>query len=955
MKKTEISFFKGGILNHNQPETVTIEWAVDYIRDGVGYNKIRAVRNEADKKKRTELKKKCSYFTFSGTFSERAANKLITHSGFLTIDFDDVSDIESVTMMLKEDQYISLLFRSTSGEGLKALVKIEPSKHLETFLSIEKYFLHKYNIVIDPSGKDVSRACFESIDENIYFNEDSVTYLPEIEESIDFETGELKMVERKHTYQNNFIDDQTYISGIVEQIVSKRIDLTSGYEEWLKIGFSLASLGEAGREFFHSVSEINPDYDSRECDGKFSNCLKHTKWNDCGYFLGMAKRNGCDMRKYQPKESAGQQITTEATPQEEKLSLYSVNWPIDLKMSLQQKKEAEKFIAKYFFFEFKNSIYFSKVKEGEMTFEKKSNYILKPHYLIKDTEGKTSRIVEFINTKNERRIESISTDAFTSMDAFQKYVEKGNYVSSFEKKDWINFKKYFYDITKEANEINTLGLTDEGDFAFANGIFDGKLFHEIDNLGIVSLKKKNYYLPALSDMNKFNKTSYQFEREFVYIKRNVGFTDWAELFCKVYGDNGKIGLIYSCMSLFSDIVFKEDGYFPMLYLFGKPESGKSTMAYSILSLLHRTEGKSVGSNVNTMKEAAFFRRLGQIKNGMVLLEEYNGDIETRTVEALKQIWNRDPYVKSDTTQSNTSNRTVSHPIESSVVITGQHLPVSDVALFTRVILLQYFKHEGFTSEQVEMIAELKSMQNESLTQITLSILKFRDEMKEFYSKAYQKWKRLFSKKYVGANVGRIGNHSACIMATFEVLKDKINFPFELEELETAMNQIAENQNQMMEGSEETGVFWSSMQNLIASNLVIEGEHFIIRDLGSLAVSTTTKQEEVVNFKGLKSVLFIRLEQVEAIYSKELRQQGKKGMDASTLRSYLKNSPAYIGNKRQIKINGMNTSAMAFDYAIIEEKFSLKKNHDHDSSETELTTILTDAERKEMNQTPECPF
>jgi hypothetical protein len=944
MNNIEVSFFEGGISITKPTKTVSLEWAIDYIREGRGYATIRPVRIEKDDKKKKELKKRCSYFTFSGTFSARNAGSLEKHSGLITLDFDDVGDVEAVALQLMEDRYIMVMFRSTGGEGLKALAKIDPDRHLESFVSLAKYFHHKYGLTLDASGKDVCRACFESIDENIYVNENSSVYLPDIEMEVDMETGEVITQERQYP-KFEIKSELEYVYGIADQISEKGIDLTIGYNEWLKIGFSLASLGEAGRPIFHQLSRQSNDYNEKDTELKFDNCLKTTTWRDPAYFLSQAKKAGCDMRKFIRTEAirtsegaSREQAGSKSDEDEERVSnVLAIRFPV--KLTKSEEKECGDFVRKYGFLSWKNITYIGKIRDGEMTFEPKSNFSMTPHYLVTDEEGKTTRIIEFTNSKKERRIDHITTDAFVSVDAFAKYVERGNFWSLFDRREWTKVKSWLYEVTPAAKEINTLGQQEDGFFAFSNGILaDGK-FHEINNLGIVSLKGKNFFFPALSDIYRNNRMTYQFEREFIHTKRNVAFSSWAELFCKVYGENGRIGLMYCCMAMFSDIVFKTDGFFPMLYLYGKPESGKSTMAYSILSLLHKTEGKSVGSNINSVSMAALFRKLGQVRNGMVLLEEYNNELDTKQVEILKQIWNRDAYLKADSSQSNTSNRTVSHQIESSVVITGQHLPVADVALFTRVILLQFFKNDGFSEESMELISDLKSLQNESLTQIATSILKHRPEMEEHYATNYKFWKKRYAKRFVGTNVSRIGQHCAIVMAIYQTLSSKMNFPFLEEELRISLEKIAEAQNGMMQNSEESSQFWEAMAYLVHSGILEENRQFTFREMNQIAVRRdTAKSETVYNFPQLSEVMFIRLSQIQPVYAKEMRQRGQKYMDSDTLRSYLKNSPAYIGEKKSMKFGESNSSAMVFNYSLLQEDFSLRKiAFMADTSETQLMT------------------
>ena len=66
------------------------------------------------------------------------------------------------------DQHIVAVWVSPSGDGIKALVNITfPERHRDHFRALEKYFETKYGLVIDPSGKNESRACFESYDTDL--------------------------------------------------------------------------------------------------------------------------------------------------------------------------------------------------------------------------------------------------------------------------------------------------------------------------------------------------------------------------------------------------------------------------------------------------------------------------------------------------------------------------------------------------------------------------------------------------------------------------------------------------------------------------------------------------------------------------------------------------------------------------------------------------------------------
>jgi predicted oxidoreductase len=263
--------------------------------------------------------------------------------------------------------------------------------------------------------------------------------------------------------------------------------------------------------------------------------------------------------------------------------------------------------------------------------------------------------------------------------------------------------------------------------------------------------------------------------------------------------------------------------------------------------------------------------------------------------------------------------------------------VADVALFTRVILLQFFKNDGFSEESMELISDLKSLQNESLTQIATSILKHRPEMEENYAANYKHWKKRFAKRFVGTNVSRIGQHCAIVMAIYQTLSSKMNFPFVEDELRISLEKIAEAQNGMMQNSEESSQFWEAMTYLVHSGILEENRQFTFRELNAIAVrKDSAKSETIVNFAQTTEVVFIRLNQIQPVYAKEMRQRGQKYMDSDTLRSYLKNSPAYIGEKKSMKFGESNSSAMVFNYTILQDDFSIRKiSYMADTSESQL--------------------
>lgn len=174
-------FYEGNIWNTRPTAEWTIEQAYNYITLDMGATQntlwLRGLptKKDRDNYKATHL----AYCTFSGTFSKRKNDCLIKHSGLLCLDFDHLGErLQEAKKLLIEDEVLSLrlLFRSPSGDGLKAVVAIDPTKgeHEKWYCAYSAYLTEKYNLIADPACKDVSRACFLPHDGDCYINKEFI-------------------------------------------------------------------------------------------------------------------------------------------------------------------------------------------------------------------------------------------------------------------------------------------------------------------------------------------------------------------------------------------------------------------------------------------------------------------------------------------------------------------------------------------------------------------------------------------------------------------------------------------------------------------------------------------------------------------------------------------------------------------------------------------------------------
>jgi len=153
------------------PHYISVTDALTRIKSGRSKDKCLEIRQQLDKERANKLKCNLPSVCFSGQFTERKDECLQEHSGFICLDFDNV-DVNEYKETLKTNDLIYACWVSPSGNGLKALVKIStPKKHREHFDALQELFP-----LIDKSGVNESRVCYESWDSDLYVNHDAVTF-----------------------------------------------------------------------------------------------------------------------------------------------------------------------------------------------------------------------------------------------------------------------------------------------------------------------------------------------------------------------------------------------------------------------------------------------------------------------------------------------------------------------------------------------------------------------------------------------------------------------------------------------------------------------------------------------------------------------------------------------------------------------------------------------------------
>jgi hypothetical protein len=183
IKETKISVFKDLYETKDVPYIITLDKALERIKNGKSKQRVESIRAEKDEKKRGYLKKQSVSIIFGGEFNERKKEGLLNHSGLMITDFDKYPSTEDMLQdleLLKQNPHFVSLFVSPGGMGIKGVVRIPPSNakdHERYFKKFQDEFNFKY---WDTSNCNVDRVCFESYDPNIYINYDANIFSPDL-------------------------------------------------------------------------------------------------------------------------------------------------------------------------------------------------------------------------------------------------------------------------------------------------------------------------------------------------------------------------------------------------------------------------------------------------------------------------------------------------------------------------------------------------------------------------------------------------------------------------------------------------------------------------------------------------------------------------------------------------------------------------------------------------------
>ena len=530
-----------------------------------------------------------------------------------------------------------------------------------------------------------------------------------------------------------------------------------------------------------------------------------------------------------------------------------------------------------------------------------SNFIARGLFFIA-TEGTTHRLIEIENIAGERQYIELAGDAKsfkTESDARLFFGKFGNYEFFGDKTDTIGLWRLILNECTPCKGISQMGWQEDGFWVWSNGVYvPHEGYREFSEYGTIKIGNRTYYSSSANRINEYaleNRNRRKFAAHFSDTK----FSHWQRQFLRVFGENGRVGILFMLTSLFRDIVQETAGMVPLLNAFGKCGTGKSVMLRSLSKLFFRSP---VLMNLANSTLPSLDNAVHEYKNVLIAFDEYSVGITRDKVEFIKSMFDGGGRVKTVASSIEGMRYNSQSEICAAVCVAGQQIPDADAALLTRIISLEFTKSQYSDAEQDEL-ETLLTMEQKGLAGIVHECLEFRQFVEDNFADVYTGVRRWVRKMLTEAGVRpeeRIISTWSILLSMYELLDPDLHFDFSREEIISFATSTIATQSEDLQSGNELSTFWTVFSSLVQRGELVRGNDFKIVNA---PLTLETETGKTLNLPFESSLLYLNMTTVYPLYVREMRQLGGHLFSRTTIQKYLKSGDGFISSKKSVRWSG----------------------------------------------------
>lgn len=582
------------------------------------------------------------------------------------------------------------------------------------------------------------------------------------------------------------------------------------------------------------------------------------------------------------KELEGELKSYSSSEKEESKTRYILPPKVNVKL-----EDVEADIEEYDLFMASNEIWMIQGEKFPYSFKSVSNFSLEVILHMRD-DKLAMKLIRVKNIYGNECVFDIPSSDFNSPQSFENAVtNQGNFFWGGTRFQLNKLKRYSLDKMGVGFKIEVLGWHEEGFWVWNNGIqIPNKEFEKIDNNGVWKKGKSCFYIPSANKIYADSPNIYAPQKKAECKSSDLTFELYAQKVLQVHREHGMNGLLFTIATCFSDVVVKAIGNFPLLFLYGPPSTGKDQLIESMQSFFGVPQSPiHIGSNISTSK--AQLRKFAQFRNMIVHLSEYRSGDQGRD-ELLKGLWDRTGYERG-TIDSKIGTETV--PIESSVILTGNHYP-NDDALITRIMAEEMTKSQ-FTQEDKENYQVLGDMFKAGIGHLTNQILSSRNKWEKRFKAEFREVEKKLKVQYADLGLhDRMVSNIAVLGSAYIIMKDELSLPFTWEEFVEHNRNVLKAQVRKLNTESLLSKWWDCFVVVARSknDPILNGQDFKIES-NLLSFNFTHTYNRIAS-------------QWRIQYQEEAPLKSK-------VKDMLKDDGAWVGEKSSMRMGskGKNTSAI----------------------------------------------